>query len=64
MPEEWKAAHVTPVHKQGDKENVGNYRLVSVLPVIVFEAVIHAQLYAYMESNALDFVHATAPKMC
>lgn len=46
LPEEWKAAHVTPVHKQGDKETLGNYRLMSVLPVVVkvFEAVIHAQL--------------------
>jgi len=53
--EEWKAAHVTPVHKQGDKETVENYRPVLVLPVVVkvFEAVIHAQLYTYMESNAV-----------
>ena len=43
------------MHKQGDKETVGNYRTVSVLPVVVkvFEAVIHAQLYTYMESNTL-----------
>jgi len=29
LPEEWKAAHATPVHKQGEKETVGNYRPVS-----------------------------------
>lgn len=64
LPEEWKAAHVTPVHKQGDKETFGNYRPVSVLPVVVkvFEAVIHAQLYAYMESNAL--IHPAQSGFC
>ena len=55
IPQEWKAANVTPVPKKGRKEDVNSYRPVSVLPVIakVFEAVVHRQLYQYLEENQL-----------
>ena len=55
IPSEWKAACVTPVPKKGDKQSVKNYRPVSVLPVVakVFEAMVHAQLFNYLENNSL-----------
>ncbi len=54
IPREWKSAHVTPVHKKGDKIVVSNYRPVSVLPIVVkiFEAIVHTQLYAYLEAKS------------
>ena len=41
--------------KTGNKQDVNNYRPVSVIPVIVkcFESLIHDQLYTYMEANKL-----------
>ena len=55
FPKAWKEANVTPVPKSGNKEQVKNYRPVSVIPVIakVFESLVHHQLYQYMESNNL-----------
>ena len=32
FPEEMKIARITPIYKGGDKENVVNYRLISVPP--------------------------------
>ena len=42
-------------HPSADKQDVNNYRPVSVIPVIVkcFESLIHDQLYTYMEANKL-----------
>ncbi len=34
FPEAWKHALVVPIHKNGDTENVSNYRPVSILPII------------------------------
>ena len=33
FPTEWKKANVVPIHKRDDKQNVKNYRPVSLLPV-------------------------------
>lgn len=33
-PDLWKSAIVTPILKGGDNTNVGNYRTISILPVI------------------------------
>ena len=33
LPEEWKYARVVPLHKEGDKKCMDNYRPISVLPV-------------------------------
>ena len=53
LPREWKSAHVTPVYKGGDGQLVGNYRPVSVLPVVVkvFEKIVYRQLYNYLQEN-------------
>ena len=55
VAKKWKSTHVTPVHKSGDGELVGNYRPVSVLPVVVkvFEKLIHGQLYGYLQDNSI-----------
>ena len=55
IPSEWKAANITPVPKGADRELVKNYRPISVLPIVakVFEAIVHTQLYSYLESGFL-----------
>ena len=54
IPSEWKSANITPVLK-GRKEDIKNYRLVLVLPIVakVFERIVHRQLYVYLEENQL-----------
>ena len=39
IPDEWKLAHVVPVHKKGSKALVENYRPISLtcLPMKIFE---------------------------
>ena len=42
FPTEWKMANVVPIHKRDDKQNVKNYRPVSLLPIFrkIFERLI------------------------
>ena len=55
FPLMWKKANVTPIHKKGDKTDICNYRLVSVLPICgkIFEKVIYNTLYTHLEENKL-----------
>ena len=55
VPLEWKSALVYPVLKGGNSEDVGNYRPVSVLPIIVkiFERLLHRQLYRYLQMHSI-----------
>ena len=47
---------VAPVYKGGDKDNLDNYRPISVLPTVamVFEKLIYEQMIKYFESNDLS----------
>ena len=51
----WKHPHVIPYFKSGDTENVGNYRPISLLPILskVLEKIVARQLMYYLESNKL-----------
>ncbi|CAK1580099.1 unnamed protein product [Parnassius mnemosyne] len=48
-----KIAKVTPIFKSGNRSNPGNYRPISVLPVIskVFEKILYNHLQTFLESN-------------
>ena len=35
IPQEWKLASVVPVHKKGDKDNVKNYRPISLISLVM-----------------------------
>ena len=50
-----KMAKVTPAFKGGDRDDLGNYRPISVLPTVarIFEKLVYDQMYAYFLNNDL-----------
>jgi len=46
LPEDWKSARVKPLFKQGYRDDVNNYRPISVFAVVVkvFEKIVYEQL--------------------
>ena len=55
FPTEWKMANVVPIHKRDDKQNVKNYRPVSLLPIFgkIFERLIYNEMYSFFIENDL-----------
>lgn len=55
FPIAFKTAVITPVFKVGEKQNVCNYRPISILPVVskVVERVIAEQLKEHLSRNNL-----------
>lgn len=55
IPDGWKKAKVSPIHKSNDIENPSNYRPISVIPICmkIFEKVVHKQLYEHLAENDL-----------
>ena len=53
FPNALKIAKVTPIYKKGSKDAPGNYRPISVLPVIgkIFEKIVNKQLMDFLEVN-------------
>ena len=49
FPHDFKIAVVTPIFKNGDVDNLGNYRPISVLSTIarIFEKLLYTQLYRF-----------------
>ena len=58
-PDTWKLANVTPIFKKGDKQNIKNYRPISLLPICgkFFEKVIFNNLYSFLTENSLITKH-------
>ena len=54
-PTEWKMASLVPIHKRDDKQNVKNYRPVSLLPIFgkIFERLIYNEMYSFFIENDL-----------
>ena len=48
---------IVPIHKKGDKQNVKNYRPVSLLPICgkMFGRLIFNEMFIYFSSNRLIF---------
>ena len=55
IPSEWKMANVVPVYKKNDKQNIKNYRPVSLLPIFgkIFERIIYNEMYPFFIQNEL-----------
>ena len=59
VPQKWKLSRVTPLFKEGSRDDVNNYRPISVIPVVmkIFERLIHNQLYAFLTQQNLLSSH-------
>ena len=57
FPDPLKIAKVNPIYKAGSKLEPGNYRPISVLPILskVFEKILHNRLYEFLESKKFLF---------
>ena len=55
FPDDLKMAKVTPAFKRGDRDDLGNYRPISVLPTVarIFEKLVYDQMYTYFLNNDL-----------
>ena len=55
FPNEWKKTNIIPVHKEGGKQVIKNYRPVSLLPICskIIEKMIVNCLFKYLEDNKL-----------
>ena len=51
----WKTANIIPIHKTGPKEDVNNYRPISILPTVskIMEKWIHLKFMNYLNDNKL-----------
>jgi len=53
FPEKLKYALIKPIFKNGDRNNVSNYRPIFLLPAFskVFERVLYVRMYQYLINN-------------
>ena len=51
--DELKIARVTPIYKNNDENDLGNYRLISVLPYFtnILKRIVFNRLYEHLNSN-------------
>ena len=55
FPSEWKKGNIVPCYKKGDKQNIKNYRPVSLLPICgkFFERLIFNEMFSFFLANNL-----------
>ena len=53
MPNIWKEANVSPIHKENYPSDVSNYRPISLLSTVskVFEKIVHKYLFNFFRDN-------------
>ena len=55
VPDLCKIAKVVPIHKTGDLDDPGNYRPISILPILgkIIEHFVNGQLIQFIEDNKI-----------
>ena len=55
FPKFWKHPYVVPFYKSGDIEEVGNYRPISLFPILskILEKIVATQLNSFLETYKL-----------
>ena len=57
FPAEWETANVVPAHENEDKQNLKNYRPISLLPVAgkLFERILYNNMHEFFTENNLIY---------
>ena len=55
IPEDWKSANVTAIHKKGSRQEPGNYRPISLTSVVckTMDRLVKGRLITHLEMNNL-----------
>ena len=70
VPQLWKQANISPIHKDGDTGSVTNYRGVSLLSVVekcqerIIHTVIYDQVFQYLHDSHHGFLRAEREVYC
>ena len=63
FPEQWAEANIVPIFKKGARNDSGNYRSVSLLPLCakVFEKIVSEQRFQHVQPHISPFQHGFVP---
>jgi len=64
FPERLKIAHINPIHKKGNRQDISNYRPISLLSHIakIFEKLLHKKIYSQISKLISSKQHGFLPK--
>jgi len=59
LPEQWKCANITPIHKKGLRSEAENYRPISLTSAVckVLETIVKKQMTTYLDSECIITNH-------